>query len=198
MKFGRLLVVSENGRTKHSKVLWHCMCDCGNTTSVPSGSLVNGNSKSCGCLRIEAITSHGASYTPEYNILSQIKQRCNNSNAEWYSSYGGRGITICDRWNDSFENFIADMGYRPSDDLSIERINNDGNYEPGNCKWGTGTEQQNNRRNNVIVNYKGKNYTLTEICKELNVLYATVQTRLSRGWSIEEALETDVQKYVKH
>lgn len=149
-KFGRLNVVSENGRTKNGKVLWKCVCECGNIKNIESYSLLSGHTKSCGCFRKEitkkrAIT-HGMGNTPIYAIWTAIKQRCNNPNCKSYKNYGGRGITICKRWL-KFKNFFKDMGKRPKG-LTIERINNDKGYSSDNCEWATRTKQVINRRIN--------------------------------------------------
>ena len=130
---------------------WECLCECGNKTIVSASYLRNGKIKSCGCLRKEGNntkhqhTSRSHTPSPTYSSWIKAKQRCNNPNVPNWVDYGGRGIKVCDRWLDSFENFLADMGERP-DGTTIDRINNDGNYEPGNCKWSTPKEQSNNRR----------------------------------------------------
>ena len=134
---------------------WICKCVCGTTRSVLAYNLESGASTSCGCLTIEntrkALTKHGMTggikpIPVEYSAWSNMKSRCRDSSREDFKYYGGRGIKVCDRWMESFSNFFADMGRRPSDKHTIDRINVDGNYEPGNCRWATWTEQQNNKQ----------------------------------------------------
>ncbi len=149
-RFGMLEVVSENGRApKSGAVLWLCKCDCGNTTVVTGGNLRAGITHSCGCYRKEhareAMTTHGGTYKPEYSPWKAMRKRCSNKNDIHFYLYGGRGIKVCDRWN-KFDNFLEDMGSRPSKKHSIERMNPNGNYEPSNCKWATPIEQARNTR----------------------------------------------------
>jgi len=153
-QFGRWLVVARGDNSLQGKTQWLCQCVCGEFSLVLGTSLTRGFSQSCGCLSIEKTSkrnaTHGATKSNKdksiYNIWCTMKARCSNPNSHKYKSYGGRGIRVCDRWRDSFENFLNDMGERPGKGYSIDRIDNDGNYEPGNCHWATAKEQRLNQR----------------------------------------------------
>ena len=148
--FGRLTVKAYAGLSKHSSRLWLCICDCGKETTIPTSALQSGNTTSCGCARYEALkkanVTHNASHTSEHNIWKSMKQRTTNPNCSTYHHYGGRGIEMCPEWLNDFGRFLADVGPRPSQQHSIDRINNDGNYEPSNIRWVTHNVQTKNRR----------------------------------------------------
>lgn len=151
--FGRL-TVQRFDRNESNQSLWVCLCECGNTVSVRRGDLKREVSRSCGCLRAEVAarraTRHGMCGTTEYNIWCGMIQRCHEPRTKAYEYYGGRGITVCDRWRESIHAFYEDMGPRPHG-KSIDRVNNDGNYEPSNCRWATHIEQMRNTRRSKSV-----------------------------------------------
>ena len=138
--YGRLTVISYADK-KGTKHRWNCQCECGGSAITTSSNLRTGHAISCGCAVKELMTTHGMYKSPEYKAYMGMKERCYLKGGQRYASYGGRGITICARWLESFENFYTDMGERPTSDHSIDRINNDGNYELSNCKWSTRSEQ---------------------------------------------------------
>ena len=142
--FGKLIVLSQ-AKSGSSGARWNCQCDCGQQSAVFSCNLISGKTLSCGCGAIGNHKTHGKTGTAEYIIWSGMRQRCNDANNPVYHHYGGRGITICDRWG-RFDLFLKDMGNRPSSKYSIDRINNDGNYEQSNCRWATRIEQSRNKR----------------------------------------------------
>lgn len=191
LRFGRLFVVSVHSRP--FRTTWDCLCDCGNRTVVLGGNLRSGYTQSCGCLRRdvgrEVNLKHGATHTPEYRIWTHMIGRCTNPNDSRYPDYGGRGITVCDRWRHSFENFIADIGKRPTKHHSIERKNNDLGYEPGNCKWATRREQMRNTRRAMRLTILGETKSLSDWCDHYNQSYRLAKKRIQYlGWDVIEAL----------
>jgi hypothetical protein len=164
-------------------------CECGTMFVVLSSSLTTGNTKSCGCkakrLLSERSKTHGLTGTRVYRIWQGMLNRCRNENIVGHHNWGGRGITVCEEWKE-FESFLADMGHPPVG-FSIERINNDGNYEPGNCKWATRTEQSRNRRTNRIITFNGESLCLKAWADRLKMDQASLSERLSK-WPIHAAL----------
>lgn len=187
-KFHRLTVLGFAG-----KRYWYCQCDCGNITRVAGYYLKDGQSKSCGCYSKErrkvVPLTHGKTKTKTYRSWYHIKTRCYNQKCPSYKHYGGRGITMCERWRNSFENFLADMGEPPTKNHSIDRIDVNGNYEPSNCRWATSVEQNNNRRNNKHFTYKGKTQTYAEWCREVGITPQRLNELIHKqGKSVREAL----------
>lgn len=186
-KFGRLTAIKYLGKSK-----WRCKCDCGSLTETYSGHLMNGHTKSCGCLNHEPTignTTHGKSNTRLFHIWTSMKQRCYNSNHKHYKNYGGRGIAVCDEWKNDFQAFYdwaINNGYQEG--LTIDRIDNNCNYEPNNCRWVDNITQQNNRRNNVYLTYNGKTQTMKQRSNELNVNVKTLYTRKFKNWNVHDIL----------
>lgn len=153
-QFGQLVVVERASEPARGPVLWKCICNCGIEKIVNSANLRNGTTNSCGCLRrlkaSEKFKTHGMTSSPTYRAWSCMRTRCKNPRATNYSSYGGRGIDVCERW-ESFENFLQDMGTKPND-MTLDRINVNGNYEPKNCRWATKQEQAKNKRKCKLLN----------------------------------------------
>lgn len=144
-KYSRLLAIEFSHVGKHREAHWKFRCDCGNEIVTFANAVRTGQSKSCGCTRTEAKIKHGRAGTPVYVTWGNMLRRCYDERSRSYGYYGGRGITVCERWK-TFENFLQDMGGRPGNEYSIDRIDNDGNYEPGNCRWSTAKQQAMNRR----------------------------------------------------
>lgn len=197
-RFGRLKVINRykslNGYTR-----WLCQCDCGEKTIVHSDSLKSGNTKSCGCISKENKLSYGThkmSKTPIFHVWNTMKQRCNNPNSTSFYRYGGRGISVCREWEEDFTafyNWSMANGYKNG--LTIDRIDNDGDYEPSNCRWATLIEQANNKGNNVFYELNGEVKTLSQWCMEYNMTYSTVYQRIRKlNYSIEKALTTPIRK----
>lgn len=198
-KFHRLTVKEKVRKQKGHGFEWLCECDCGQFTKAAIRHLKNGHKKSCGCLKIEKATeqclSHGKSRSSEYGIWSAMKFRCTNESGNAYHHYGGRGITVCDRWLNNFEAFLEDMGPRPSRRHSLERIDNDGNYEPGNVRWATQREQCQNTRRTKWIEYGGKTKKLQDWAKTLKIPHDTLYTRIFEcGWTVERAFTAPPRK----
>lgn len=194
-KFNHLLVFERLENAPGGVPVWKCLCDCGNYTTVRGKNLKNGSVKSCGCLqKIPKNITHNMSKTRMYHIWSMMRRRCNDPKNHAYINYGGRGITVCDEWNGSFEPFMdwaLSHGY--DDNLTIDRIDNDGNYCPDNCRWVKPEEQAQNRRRNWKIEHQGKTKNLKQWCDELNLDYKRTHNRLNQlGMTFEKAISMPV------
>jgi len=187
--FGRLTVISR-AENKGIATAWHCKCECGSDVITTGGRLGNGSTKSCGCLQKELassrVASHRLSRTREHKIWGGMRNRCNNPKNGSYYRYGGRGITVCAEW-DSFEQFLEDMGHAP-DGTSIERINNNEGYSKSNCKWAGTKEQGKNKRNAVMLEYKGEKASLATFAEKYGIPVKRLSARLIQGWTIDDAI----------
>lgn len=189
VKFGRLSVTQFHKMYDHS-AWWLCSCECGNTKVVLGDSLRNGMTKSCGCLQKEkaahAQRSHGMAGTPTYTTWARMLTRCSNPREKRYSRYGGRGISVCERWL-KFENFLEDMGEKPTG-MSLERKDNDGNYTKKNCKWATRKEQANNKSSTVRIEWNGECLSISEWASKYGVPYKKFYNRIvNLKWNFERA-----------
>lgn len=188
-RYGRLVVIERSG-AMNGHVAWKCQCDCGKEHIARSGDLRQGRQISCGCIKKEGLhKTHGKSSSRLYRIWQNMKSRCTNDGIEAYKDYGGRGITICDEWKNDFQAFhdwAMANGY--SDELSIDRISVNGNYEPSNCRWATRKEQANNKNDNNKITLKGETHTLAEWSVITGIKRATIKSRLDAGMDVEKAL----------
>lgn len=206
-RFGRLTVVERAGNDKSGHPQWLCRCDCENITIVGGTQLRSGNTKSCGCLSRETSAqniisinqTHGQSNTRLYYIWRSMKQRCMCPTCKSYKDYGGRGITVCEEWQqfEPFYEWAMQNGYR--NDLSIDRIDNDKGYSPENCRWSTGREQSNNKRNNYTITCNRQTKTISQWSREIGIPKDTIRKRLvNLGWSVEKALTTPIDTPKRH
>lgn len=187
-RFGRLVALEECGRA-NGLVLWKCQCDCGNTSFVRASALKSGHIQSCGCATKEAVTKHGGKRTKLYRTWCSMIERCENPRATSADRYIERGIKVCDEWRNSFEAFrdwALANGY--ADELSIDRIDNNGNYEPDNCRWATRVEQGRNKRNNVMLTCNGETHCLAEWAEITKQPRSRLNNRLRRGWNDTEII----------
>ncbi len=175
-------------------VRWKCLCSCGKITRPAAHSVVCGATKTCGHGVALSRITHGLSESREMASYKSMVQRCTNRNSPEYHRYGGRGISVCQRWLDSFENFLSDMGLRP-EGMTLDRINNSVGYEPTNCRWATKRQQANNTRNNRIISVEGTKKTLAEWARDAGMSDRTLRTRLRLGWEPERALSQPVKVY---
>lgn len=198
-RFGRLLVVAHAGRGRGRNHMWECLCDCGQRITVVGADLRCGDSQSCGCHQRDIARSagdrtrtHGMSSAPIYKLWSSMLQRCYDESHADFQNYGARGISVCVRWW-SFETFFEDMGHRP-EGMSLNRIDNDGNYEPGNCRWATFKQQHRNKRTNRLLEFRGVTQCLTDWAAQLGMATSTLEKRLDKGWSVAMAFETPINR----
>lgn len=192
-----MLVVIRKAESAGSQSRWACICDCGTETVVRQGNLRNGHTTSCGCKRAVVTaairTSHGMFGTPTYRSWSAMLTRCLNEANPRFPDYGGRGIKVHDDWK-NFDSFLADMGERP-EGTTLGRVDNDGNYEPGNCEWQHSQAQARNKRNTVFFDFQGKRATLQEHCEAVGMHYPTAKSRIYLyGWTVDKALTTPTRQ----
>lgn len=185
-RFNRLLVIRKEEKRQAGTVIWRCLCDCGAEVLAQAYALKSGRVKSCGCWSRDRTRKHGMEGTPTYDVWAHMLDRCRNRRSKMYSRYGARGISVCDRWQ-SFENFLSDMGQKP-DGLSLDRIDNNGNYEPGNCRWATDRMQNRNRSVSPVYEWKGEMRSLADLADEHGLKWRRVYERVRMGWSLEDAL----------
>lgn len=198
-RYGRLVVVARDGSDKKGHALWECKCDCGKRITVRGDHLRRGATQSCGCYMREKAKKqhkrHGETGTRLYSIWCNMKKRCDDQKYKSYPNYGAKGIKVCPEWSESFEAFrdwSISNGYR--DDLTIDRIDVYGNYEPENCRWSTMLEQQNNRGNNRVISFRGVSKTVSQWAKETGISEGTIRSRLDRGWPADRVLADPVNK----
>lgn len=193
-KYGRLVILDYYAGTHTIQPKIRVQCECGTVKVTWLNAVTRGSSTSCGCYRNEqsskAATKHGGRHTPEYAVWCTMKARCSNPNNEKYMSYGGRGIEVCKRWADNFQNFIDDMGKRPSKRHSIERKDNNGNYEPSNCEWALPAQQMKNQRRSKLYDLNGKMFNLKEIAEILSINHHSLSTRMH---TFKEPIEVAVE-----
>lgn len=200
IKFGRLKVLSKYKDNPISKLIrWECECDCGNIIQINTGNLIYSNTRSCGCLRVDVShkvnLKHGRSKSPIFNIWSAMKARCYYQKGKHYSDYGGRGIKVCDRWLNSFDEFYEDMGDRPTSKHSLDRIDVNGDYEPSNCRWATKMEQVNNTRKTLFLTYNGTTKSISDWSRFLGINKMTIRSRIQRGEKdMAKILSTKIHK----
>lgn len=201
-KFGRLEVIEFSGYDQNKAVTWRCKCECENEVIVRSDHLRYGKTSSCGCIKKEKSAqrgkdnaTHGMWNTRLYHSWQHMKQRCDGTGNEVSTKrYHDRGISVCKEWLNSFETFMEwalSNGY--NDNLTLDRIEVDGNYEPSNCRWADAQTQMNNVTTNKYIEFKGETMTMANMAREHNIDYHTLQRRLSRGWTVERALTTKVK-----
>ena len=195
LKYGELTVIGLAGFRHVRNDVFLCKCDCGIYTYAQMAQLTRGKKKTCGCHFEQRRNGKGIAHTPTYLSWASMKRRCYDKNFKQYKDYGGRGVTVCDRWLESIENFIEDMGERP-EGCTLDRIDTDGNYCKENCKWSTKSEQVRNRRANFNITIDGETKCLEDWCIQYGINRSTVYSRLVRNWDIKKALTTPINKNI--
>lgn len=202
VQFGRWTALERGERRVIGATYWLCRCECGVEREVTAASLRGGISRSCGCWKNELAAERYRArepslrqrYLSEHGTWTRMRRRCSNPLDKDWRLYGERGIKACERWDGSFKAFLADMGDKPSPRHSIDRIDNNGDYEPGNCRWATPKEQARNTRRTRLLTYQGQTRCLREWAEVLGMAEQTLSNRIHRGWSVEDALTRPVDK----
>jgi hypothetical protein len=193
-RHGRLTLLEFIPGGKHPKV--RCRCDCGTEKVIQRDNL--GRTHSCGCIKremLQAKATHGMSQSPEFRIWADMRQRCQNPSNYRFPEWGGRGVTVCGRWDASFSAFYADMGQRPSSRHSIDRIDNNGHYEPTNCRWATAKQQRENQRRTKMYTFNGMTGTLKDLARHAGIRYSAVHQRVTKmQWPLDKALTKPSQR----
>lgn len=207
--YGRLTVIAEcegpkpaPGRRRSYQKYYFCQCECGEASIVCGSKLTAGETRSCGCLTKDVTFKrslrHGGNRrgrrSKAYNAWCHMRQRCYNEKNRSYPDYGGRGIRVCEKWRQSYENFLADMGEPPSPAHSIDRIDHEGNYQPGNCRWALKAVQANNTRLNRLITFNGRTQTASQWAREMGVDPDTLYYRINKGWPLEKALNAPLRR----
>lgn len=198
-KFGRLTVI-ERKPNKGKRTIWLCECECGTKKEFRQEDLRSGKTVSCGCYLHEKITKHGLYKSREYRRLAGMKNRCSNPNSSHANRYANRGIKVCDEWkNDpkAYYDYVSKLPHYGEKGYTLNRIDNDGNYEPGNVEWADAETQMNNTSRNILLEYHGSIHTLTEWARIENIPVDCLRSRIKRGWDIEKALKTKVKSKTK-
>jgi len=190
-KYERLTIIREVEATSGRR--FECQCACGSVVIAMLNNMRRKLTTSCGCFRSEVHTTHGDWGSSEYTTWDAMLARCRNPEYESYSHYGGRGIKVCDRWL-TYENFLSDMGRKPSKQHSIDRIDNDGDYCPGNCRWATQSEQNRNTSRNLMLTFNGLTMCAADWGDSLGIPGGEISRRIRRGWTVQRALETPLVK----
>jgi hypothetical protein len=192
-RYGQLTVLERSENSGTGEAQWICACDCGTTSRVRGYNLRQGRTNSCGCLKLTCCRTHGCYTLPEYTAWRHMRLRCNELDHPQYPDYGGRGITVCDRWQSDLTVFLEDMGPRPGPEYSLDRIDNNGSYSPENCRWALPKEQARNTRVNHLLTFHGETHCLSAWAEKTGLKRTTIRARLQRGWSTARALTQPIR-----